>query len=183
VDFKSTLFRFIKKIGDENVEMPRKSRENYKRNRRELKKQLEEIERNPKRPAKSSTEMSRECRERQNSARQEAFHPSLTLEPQPSISTAQIEPEQQEQMEIDDIDPNFQTFTPSMEYQCTSPVFTTPLDNECITSQTFTSPMHSELGKNKSNNKKSTLGPRRISKYITRQLSFVEYFNDVERVR
>jgi hypothetical protein len=38
-------------------------------------------------------------------------------------------------------DPNFQTFTPSMEYQCTSPVFTTPLDNECITSQTFTPPM------------------------------------------
>jgi PleD family two-component response regulator len=48
-------------------------------------------------------------------------------------------------MEIDDIDPNFQTFTPSMEYQCTSPVFPTPLDNACITSQTFTPPMHSEF--------------------------------------
>jgi hypothetical protein len=73
-----------------------------------------------------------ECRERQKSARQEGFHPISTLEPQPSTSTANIEPEQQEQMESDDIDPNFQTFTPSMEYQCTSPVFTTPLDNECI---------------------------------------------------
>jgi hypothetical protein len=31
----------------------------------------------------------------------------LTLEPQPSTSTAKIEPEQQEQMEIYDIDPNF----------------------------------------------------------------------------
>jgi hypothetical protein len=39
------------------------------------------------------------------------------------------------------------------------------------------------LDNNKSNNKKSTLGPRRISKFITRQLSFAEYFNDVERVR
>jgi hypothetical protein len=122
VDFKSTLFRFIKNIGDENLEMLRKSRENYYKNRRKLKKQLEENERNPKRPAKSSTERSRECRERQKSARQEAFHPSSTLEPQPSTSTAQIEPEQQERMEIDDIDPNFQTFTPSMEYQCTCQV-------------------------------------------------------------
>jgi hypothetical protein len=111
--------------------MPRKTRENYNKNRRKLKKQLEEIEKNPKRPAKSSIERSRESRERQKSARQEAFHPSSTLEPQPSTSTAQIEPEQQEQIEIDDIDPNFQTFTSSMEYQCTSPVFTTPLDNEC----------------------------------------------------
>jgi hypothetical protein len=38
--------------------------------------------------------------------RQEAFHTSSTLEPQPSTWTAQIEPEQQEQMEIDDMDPN-----------------------------------------------------------------------------
>jgi hypothetical protein len=103
------------------------------------------MERNPKRPAKLSTERSRGCRNRQNSARQEAFHPSSTLEPQSSTSTAQIEPEQQEQMEIDDIDPNFQTFTPTMEYQYTLPVFTTPLDNECITSQTFTQPMHYEF--------------------------------------
>jgi hypothetical protein len=125
--------------------MPQKSRENYNNNQRKLKKQLEEIERNPKRPAKSSTEISRECRERQKSARQEAFHPSSTLESQPSTSTAQIEPERQEQMEIDDIVPNFQTFTPSLECQCTSPVFTTPLGNECITSQTFTPPMHSEF--------------------------------------
>jgi hypothetical protein len=145
VDFKSTLFRFIKKFGNENLEMPRKSGENYNKNRRKLEKQLEEIERNPKRPAKSSTERSQKCRERQKSARQEAFHPSSTLEPQPSTSTTQIEPEQKEQLETDDIDPNFQTFTPSMEYQCTSPVFTTPLDNECITSQIFTPPMHSEF--------------------------------------
>jgi hypothetical protein len=112
-----------------------------------LKKQLEEIERNPKRPAKSSTDRSRECRERQKSARQEAFHQSSNLEPQPSTSTPQIELEQQEQLETDDIDPNFQTFMPSMEYQCTSPVFTTPLDNECtsIMSQIFTPPMHSEF--------------------------------------
>jgi hypothetical protein len=93
-----------------------------------LKKQLEEIERNPRRAAKSSTERSREWRERQNTASQEAFHTSLTLEPQPSISTAQIEPEQ-EQMETDEIDPNFQTFTPSMEYTCTSPVFVLFLKN------------------------------------------------------
>jgi hypothetical protein len=144
VDLKSTLFRFIKKFSDENLEMPRKSRENYNKDQRMLKKQLEEIERNPKRPARSSTEKSRECRERQKSARQEVFYPSSTLEPQPSTSIAQIEPEQQEQMEIDDIDPYVETFTPSMEYQRTSPVFTTPLDNECITSQTFTPPMHSE---------------------------------------
>jgi hypothetical protein len=87
--------------------MPRKSRENYYKNRRKLNKQLEENERNPKKPAKSSKERSRECRERQKSARQEALHPSSTLEPQSNTSTAQIEPEQQEQMEIDDIDPNF----------------------------------------------------------------------------
>jgi hypothetical protein len=87
--------------------MSRKARENYYKNRRKLKKQLEENERNPKRPAKLSTERSRECRERQNSARQEAFDPSSTLEPQPFTSTAQIKPEQQEQMEINDIDPNF----------------------------------------------------------------------------
>jgi hypothetical protein len=80
-------------------------------------------------PAKSSTERSRECREGQNSARQEAFHPSSILEPQTSTSTAQIEPEQQEQMEIDDIDPNFQTFTPNMKYQCASPVFVLFLKN------------------------------------------------------
>jgi hypothetical protein len=109
--------------------MPRKSRENYNKNGRKLKKQLEENERNLKRPTKSSTERSRKCRERQNTASQEAFHPSSTLEPQPSTSTAQIEPEQQEQMEIDDIDPNFQTFTPSMEYQCTTPVFVLFLTN------------------------------------------------------
>jgi hypothetical protein len=162
--------------------MPRKSRENYNKNRRKLKKQLEDIERNPKRPAKS-TERSRECRERRKSARQEAFHPSSTLEPQPSTSTARIEPEQQEQMEIDDIDPNFQTFTPSMEYQCTPPSWLLrwimnvlrlkPLHRRCILN----------LDKNKSNNKKSTLGPKRISEFITRQLSFSEYFNDVEPVR
>jgi hypothetical protein len=105
-NFKSTLFRFIKKIGDENIEMPRKSRVNYNKNQRNLKKQLE-IERNPRRPAKLSTERSRERRERQNSARQEAVPPRSTLEPQPSTITAQIEPEQQEQMEIDDIDQNF----------------------------------------------------------------------------
>jgi hypothetical protein len=51
--------------------------------------------------------MSQKCRERRDSARREAFHPSFTLEPQPSTSTAQIEPEQQEQMDIDDIGPNF----------------------------------------------------------------------------
>jgi hypothetical protein len=125
--------------------MPRKFKENCNENRRKLRKQLEEIERNPKKPAKSSTERSREYRGHQNSARQEAFHPSSTLEPQPSTSTAQIEPEQQEQMEVDDKDPNVQIFTPSMEYQCTSPVLRTPLDNECITSQTFTLTMPSEF--------------------------------------
>jgi FtsZ-interacting cell division protein ZipA len=78
---------------------------------------------NPKRPAKSSTERSREYSKPQNSARQEALHPSSTLEPQPSTSTAQIEREQQKQMESDDTDPNFRTFTPNMEYQCISPVF------------------------------------------------------------
>jgi hypothetical protein len=39
------------------------------------------------------------------------------------------------------------------------------------------------LDKHKRNNKKSTLDPRRVSKFITRQLSFAEYFNGVERVR
>jgi hypothetical protein len=48
-----------------------------------------------------------------------------------------------------------------------------PLHRRCILN----------LDKNKSNNKKSTLGPRRISKYVTRQLSFAEYFIYVERVR
>jgi hypothetical protein len=98
-----------------------------------LKKQLEKIERNPKSPAESSTER--------------------------STSTAQIEPKQQEQMEIDDIDLNFQTFTPSMEYQCTSPVSTTPLDNECITSQTFTPPMHSEFRQEQEQQQKEYLRP------------------------
>jgi hypothetical protein len=139
--------------------MPRISRENYNKNRLKLKKQLEEIERNPKRPAKLSNERSRECRERQNSARKEAFHPSSTLEPQLSTSTAQIEPEQQEQMNIDDIDPNFQTFTPSMEYQCTSPVFTTPPHNECTTSQTFTPPMHSEFGQEQEEQQEEYIRP------------------------
>jgi hypothetical protein len=58
VDLK---FLFLdKKFGDENLEMPRKSREHYYKNRPKLKKQLEENERNPKRPSKSSTERSRE---------------------------------------------------------------------------------------------------------------------------
>jgi hypothetical protein len=74
--------------------MPRKSRDNYYKNRRKSKGKLEECERNSKRPAPSSTEKSRECRKRQSSARQEAFHSSLTLEPQSANSTANIEPGQ-----------------------------------------------------------------------------------------
>jgi PleD family two-component response regulator len=91
---------------------------------------------------------------------QEAFHPSSTLEPQPSTSTAQIEPEQQEQMETDDINPNFQTFTQSMEYQFTSPLFTTSLDNECITSQTFTPLMHSEFRQEQEEQQEEYIRPK-----------------------
>jgi thymidylate synthase len=183
VDFKSTLFLFIKKIGDEHLEIPRKSRENYNKNRRKSKKQLEEVKRNPKKPAKSSTERSRECRERQKPARQEAFHPSSTLEPQPSASTAQIEPEQQELMEIDDIDQNFQLSHRAWNTN----VHRHSSQLRWIMNVLRLKPLHSRcilnLDRNKSNKKKSTLGPRRISKFITRQLSFAEYFNDVERVR
>jgi hypothetical protein len=69
-----------------------------------------------------------------------------------------------------------------MEYQCTSPVFTNPLDNECITSQTFTPPMHSEF-RQQEQQEEEYIRPVTISKFITRQLSFAEYFNGVERVR
>jgi hypothetical protein len=64
-------------------------------------------------------------------------------------------------MEIDDIDPNFQTFIPSMKYQCTSPVFTTPLDNECtcIKSQTFTLPMHSEFSQEQEQKQEEYIRP------------------------
>jgi hypothetical protein len=161
------MFLFLdKRFGGHNLEMPRKSRENYYKNRRKLTKQLEENERNPRRPANSSTERTRECRQRQNSARQEAIHPSSTREPQPSTSTAQIKCEQQEQIEIDDIDPNFQFFTTSMEYQCTSPIFVLFLKN--FISEKTTG--HSS---------------KCAATYIVglRQLPFAEYFNDVESVR
>jgi thymidylate synthase len=146
-----------------------------------LKTQLEEIERNPKRPTKSSTDRSRECRERQNSARQEAFHSSSFLEPKPSTSTAQIEPEQQEQMEIDDM---IQIFKLSHRAWNTN-VHRQSSQLRWIMNASRLKPLHRrcilDLDKNK-NNKKSSLGPRRISKFITRQLSFAEYFNDVQRV-
>jgi hypothetical protein len=91
-----------------------------------------------------------------------------------------------------------------MEHLFTSPVFTTPLDNGCITSQTFTPPMHSEFRQEQEQQQEEYIRPETYLQIYNKatkefekkskgnsikcaatynvgllQLSFAEYFNDV----